>query len=135
MTAPGIHAALGDLVLVALGMTDSLSPMQHFTCAEAEAFAGVIRAAGKPELADQLLDAHRLGDDADGDSHSPIEYPTPAPLPFVIDERIVGVTTGVHPIDPAIADRPAREVYTTEGIVFEYLDENDHWVEFDRHPA
>lgn len=68
ITPPALALALDHLVTVARGM-DELGPMQHLTCTEAEALAGVLSAAGHPDLAASLIDAHALGDDGPGDLH------------------------------------------------------------------
>lgn len=125
----GIAAALTDLVQAARGMVD-MGPLGHFTCSEADAFAGVIRAAGEPELAEQLLDMHRLSDDTDDEPHTPVldHFATPpAPLPFVLDERVIGLAD--VEIQHAGARRRAREIYCADGaFVVQYVSDNGEWV-------
>ena len=56
---------LADLAVDML--TDS--PLVYFQCSEAEAIAAVVRATGREDLADQLIDAHADCDDDPGDQH------------------------------------------------------------------
>lgn len=134
-TTPELHAAIAQLVHVARGMTDDLSPMTSFTCSEAEALADVIRASGEHDLARMLIEAHTAGDESSDERHDPQfdEYPETPPLPFLIDERINGLNYASTIIDGEMRD--AREICFDGGIVFEYLAANGEWVEFDRHPA
>lgn len=48
-------------------LTDS--PLVYFQCSEAEAIAAVVRATGRGDLAEQLIDAHAECDDDPADRH------------------------------------------------------------------
>lgn len=68
MNHDAILAAALRLADLAEGMlTDS--PLVYFSCSEAEAIAAVVRATGRMDLAEQMIDAHGDCDDDPGDQH------------------------------------------------------------------
>lgn len=68
MNHNALHEAAEQLAELAEGMLIE-SPLVYFQCSEAEAIAAVVRATGRADLADQLIDAHADCDDDPGDQH------------------------------------------------------------------
>lgn len=68
MNHDAILAAATRLADLAEGMlTDS--PLVYCSCSEAEAIAAVVRATGRTDLAEQMIDAHGDCDDDPGERH------------------------------------------------------------------
>lgn len=121
---PPLVESLTRLASAARGMVDNVGATIAMTCAEHDAIVGVLRAIGEHSTADAWEAEHAGVHVALRDEHAPV-FPEPAaaPLPYLFDERVRGMSL----VSTAWGTGEAREFYDESGYRAQYLAADGEW--------